>query len=453
MKENKLFGTDGIRGVAMEFLTPELAYKVGKTLAIMFKDSQRRIVVGGDTRLSTNSIKYSLIAGALSHGADVVDAGILPTPVISFIVQKGYSCGVMITASHNPPEYNGIKVFNANGNKLDEQELKEFTYIFNNLVDYGLQRYDKVGKIILDDSIKEQYINAVVKDLDISLNGIKIALDCSFGACATLAESVFRELKADVSVFNTEFDGLNINRNCGALHPEFIKKTVMLNDFDIGFAFDGDGDRIVCVLKDGKILDGDDLLYVLSRYLSILGQLYGNKIVATILTNCGVENSLKKYGISLIRTAVGDKNVSKELQDKKLLLGGEKSGHIIYTNFSKTGDGIYIAGLLLKLQRICGQSIEKIISDLEVYPYCEKDIVVLSGRENIIKSPIVKSTLDECLSLLADSGRIVLRPSGTESKIRILVEGQDAKLNAELADELATSINKAYECFSSHKTL
>ena len=446
MKETKLFGTDGIRGQAMVELTPKLAYNVGKTLAIMSKNKAiSKILVAGDTRLSTDCLKNALISGILSHGCDVVDIGIVPTPVVSNLVQNSFTFGVMITASHNPPEFNGLKIFNSSGNKLSKKEIKEFSYIYNNSSDYGLQPFDKLGRLQIDDKLINNYINQVFENINITLYPLKVAVDCSFGATSLLAKQVLEKLGAKTTAFNCDYNGLNINCNCGALHPEFLQKTMSFdNDFDIAFAFDGDGDRIICVLRDGKVLDGDYILYILARYLKMLNCLYGNKIVATILTNCGIEKTLKKYDINLVRTAVGDSNVSFVLQKEKLALGGEKAGHIIFNEFSKTGDGIYIACLLLKLQKLCGISIEKIASECEIYPYIEENITISNKiKDKLINLECIKNTLEECLQMINDKGRIVLRPSGTEPKIRILVEGLNEQLNKEIVAILKRKIIEA----------
>ena len=447
MSKTNLFGTDGIRGIVCEYLTPSLAYKVGKVLAIMTKEQNgTQILIGGDTRKSTDMLKYSLVSGILSHGIDVVDAGIVPTPAVSYLSTNVFTYGVMITASHNPPEYNGIKIFDNSGNKLCDKDIKKLQYIFDNINDYGLQTYDKVGCYHKEDII-DKYINHIVSNIDILLSGNNVAIDCSYGACSSCVESVYKRLQANATIFNDKYNGLNINENCGALHPEFLQKTMLLNDYDIGFAFDGDGDRVVCVLKDGRILDGDSILYVLAKYLKKLNMLYGDTIVATILSNCGFEHSLLKHNIKLLRTAVGDKNVSARMQKERLILGGEKGGHIIFNDFSKTGDGIFISTLLLKLQKLTGIKIESMLEDLVIYPYIERNIEVPNNKkDDIIHSKSINEAVEECQHTLLDKGRIVLRPSGTESKIRILVEGNDDKLNERIVNYLENKIKLAIEC-------
>ena len=441
---SKLFGTDGIRGIVCENLTPTLCYNLGKALAIMAREENaKNFVIGGDTRLSTDMLKFSFIVGATSHGMNVTDIGIVPTPAISHITNQMYDFGVMITASHNPPQYNGIKIFEKDGNKLTECKIKQLEYILVNINDYGLQKYDKIGKYEVID-LSENYCQAIINDIKINLTGLKVALDCSFGACYKCADTIYNALNANYEIFNDKFNGLNINKDCGALNVEFIQKTVTMNDFDIGFAFDGDGDRVICVTKSGKVLDGDSIMYVLAKYLKLLNLLYGDVVVATILSNCGFEQSLARHGIKLLRTNVGDKNVSVELQKNKYALGGEKAGHIIYNDFGKTGDGIYISLLLLKLQKISGIKIEEMLNDLVIYPYIECDIEVPANKKyKVIKTKTVINALDECLMLLADKGRIVLRPSGTENKVRILVEGEDNQLNQKIANILTRKIQSS----------
>ena len=448
MIEKKLFGTDGIRGKIAEFITPTLCYKVGKALAILSREQGGGdILIGGDTRLSTDMLKASFVSGVLAHGCSVVDAGIVPTPAISQIVKRGYAFGVMITASHNPPEYNGIKIFDSVGNKLNDEQIEKLEYIIQNLNDYGLQTFDKIGKYTFNPLLKDIYCKAVLNNLDINLCGTKVAIDCSNGACSTVADYVFSALNVQTKIYNTNFNGLNINEKCGALHPQFVQKVVLDEACDIGFAFDGDGDRIVCVLKDGRILNGDSIIYVLAKYLKMLDKLYGNCVVGTVLSNYGLEHSLKKIGIRLLRTAVGDKIVSAEMQARKLALGGEKAGHIIYSEFCKTGDAIYIAGLLMKLQKLCGISIEQMLNDLVIYPSVEYNVEVPREKKSqVLNSPIVQNALDECLQTIQDSGRIVLRPSGTENVVRVVVEGKLPDVNDKLATILRDKIKLAVEC-------
>lgn len=441
----KLFGTDGIRGLVFSEVSPNLAYKVGKTLAIYTQNlSVKKILVAGDTRNSTDILKYSLISGIASHGVDVVDIGIAPTPVVSYLSQNGFAFGVMITASHNPCEFNGIKIFDCLGNKLNDKDIEKFNFYFKNISDYGYQSFEKLGKIVYTPAFVNDYEEKMISNLNTTLNDKKIVLDCSNGACSHLASRVFEKLGATVKAFNTSYDGLNVNEKCGALHPEFLKKTLLACGYDIGFAFDGDGDRVLCVLNDGTILDGDALLFVLARYLKMLNQLYGDTIVTTTLTNCGVENSLKQFGIKMERVDVGDKNVSIRLQEKKYALGGEKAGHIIFSEFCKSGDAIYIAGLLLTLEKLCGIKICEILKDCVFYPCVEKNIPVSNAVKNkILSLGCVKQSLEQAQNELFDKGRLVVRASGTEPKIRLLVEGYDENLNKKILDFVEERILKA----------
>ncbi len=446
-KRNSLFGTDGVRGVVGEFLTPQLSYKIGKALAVLANGEGKRvgkarILVCGDTRLSTDTIKQSLVAGALGHGADVVDAGILPTPAVSVITEvQNFDFGVMITASHNPPKYNGIKVFDSSGNKLCDEQIKKVEYILKNETDFGLQDYRKMGAFCKDETLASVYIDKVVNAIGISLAPFSVAIDCTNGACYKVAEEVFRKLGVNVVAFNNTCSGGDINVDCGALHPEFLQSAVKLGGFDLGFAYDGDGDRVVCVLGSGEVLDGDKMLFALAKAMKELGMLYGDKIVATILTNYGVEHSLLKLGVGLERVQVGDKNVSKSLQESKLPLGGEKAGHIIVSSFAKTGDGIFSGLYLLKLLKTLGKTLPEILSDLTIYPAVEQDVVVEAHeKERVMTNKKVLDAIDRAQGVIAERGRVVVRASGTENKVRILVEGEDEKMNTDIANFLAAAI-------------
>ena len=443
----ELFGTDGIRGVANEFLTPKLAYKVGKALAIMgfnrvASDKKIDILVAGDTRTSTDIIKYALVSGVLAHGANVVDAGVIPTPAVSVIVaEEEFLFGVMITASHNPPEYNGIKIFDKDGNKLSDADIKQLEFLIKNQSDYGLQTYNKVGKYVADDKIREIYINRVVQDINLDFSNLKIAIDCANGATFSVAEQIFRKLNAKVEAFNNQPNGEKINDGCGALNPEFLIKTVTEGSFDLGVAFDGDGDRVCCVLKDGSVLDGDKLMFLTAKLMKEGGMLYGDSVVATILTNFGVEHSLKRCGISVLRVNVGDKNVSRCLKKEHLALGGEKAGHIIVSGFSKTGDGIYSSLFLLKLIRTLNKNIYEELQDLSIYPSSEIDVAVKKDKKlAILQNEKVLDATTCAQTMLGEDGRVVVRASGTENKIRVLVEGKDEITTRDIAKFIEKTI-------------
>ena len=441
----KLFGTDGIRGTVGDFLTPHLCYNVGKALAILVNENNSckgrpQILLASDTRQSADFVKHTLISGALAHGATVVDAGILPTPAIS-VLAPNFDFAVMVTASHNPPQYNGIKIFDSVGNKLDDDQIKKLEYILKNKTDFGLQTFDKMGQYIRNESLSEKYIAKVMKNINIDLSSYSVALDCANGACYDVAERIFQALNAKIIAFNNTPNGAKINSNCGAMHPEFLQKSIKLREFDIGFAFDGDGDRIICVLNDGEILDGDKILFILAVLMKEIGILYGNTIVATTLTNFGVEHSLGKQGIKLKRVQVGDKNVSICLQSEKLPLGGEKAGHIIISEFAKTGDGIYSALYMLKLLKLLNKTPQEVLQNLIIYPATEINVPVNDkDKHKLLNTEKLQDAIDRAQNLLSDRGRIVVRASGTENKIRILVEGKDESMTIDLANYLKKTI-------------
>jgi phosphoglucosamine mutase len=413
------FGTDGIRGIVGEELTQEICFRCGNALAKTKKYA--KIVIGRDTRTSGSFVLSSFVSGATMGGASVVDAGIVPTPAISFLTKKTRAdYGVMITASHNPPEYNGIKIFDSEGKKIGAKLENE---IERNFAKQKIEKNSKLGKYVFKGKLAKDYVDFVVNAIDFKLNGLKVVVDSANGASYLIAGKVFKKLGAKVTKINATSCGENINYGCGALHPEKLAQVVKKTGADIGFAFDGDADRVVAVDEKGETIDGDQIILFLTEMFKKFGLLKSHAVVATIQTNMGVEKQLEKLGLKLIRTDVGDKYVTDELCAKNLQIGGEQAGHIIMTDYCPTGDGILCAAMMSKFVMMSKEPISKNIFR-GLYKQHSKNYVV-SDKYNLINSAGVKIAISESEALLKDGGRVVVRASGTEPKIRVMVETQD----------------------------
>lgn len=449
MEKFKLFGTDGIRGKANFFpMTPEIALKVGMAVAKLFREKNHRhecrIVIGKDTRLSGYLLENALTAGILSQGVRVFIVGPIPTPAIAHLA-KSLDCdaGIMLTASHNPAEDNGIKIFGSDGFKLsDEMESKIEKMVYENHFGEG----QKIGKAHRVDDAKGRYIEFVKNSIgNFSLSGLKIVLDCANGAAYQVAPWVFSELGAEIVALNDNPDGNNINLDCGALFTEKISKKVLELKADFGIAFDGDGDRAIFVDENGKIIDGDKIMALCAIELKKQNLLKKNTIVATVMSNFGFENALKEKGITVLRAQVGDKNVLCELQKNSLNFGGEQSGHIIFLDYSTTGDGI-IAGL--QVAKILKQSSKKFSEISKVFEQVPQILINIKVKEKIPfeKMPLVSKKILEIEKKLSGNGRVLVRYSGTENIARVMVEGKSEKDVKKFAEEISLEIRKEIGC-------
>ena len=423
--KRKLFGTDGIRGIANEFpLTPEMVQKIGIAtghyLKAKFPEKRHAVIVGKDTRNSSDMIASSLIGGLTSVGIDVIDVGITTTPSISFIVKDtSASSGIMVSASHNPFQYNGLKFFNSEGRKLSELEEASLELVIFNKFELPKVKPKEIGRVFDGSRLIDSYVKFITKSA-YSLSGLKIAIDCSNGATFQLAPSIFKNLEAETFVFEAEPDGFNINKDCGATNPDFISEKVLESKADMGFAYDGDGDRCIAVDEKGNIIDGDNILAIFAKYFR------EKKVVATIMSNMGLELSLASKGIKLIRTSVGDRNVFEKMEEIGSRIGGEQSGHVILRDFLDTGDGILTSVVLASIVKETGIRLSE-LAKLEKFPQKIKNLKVTEKRD-IKTLKKVQNSLDEANKLLKDEGRIVIRYSGTEPLVRIMVEARDETL-------------------------
>lgn len=412
------FGTDGIRGIVNNDLTEQIAEMVGNALAR--KKKKAKILIGRDTRVSGSFLLVAIATGALKGGADVVDVGVLPTPAISFLVKnKKFDYGVVVSASHNPKEYNGIKIFNSEGKKLSEKEESELERFFACPQTYSSL---KVGGFKSSPNLKNAYIK-YLKSISQNLNGLKVVLDCSNGASYFTAPKIFKSLGADVIKTACSNNGKKINENCGSTHIENLKNKVLKERADVGFAFDGDADRIIAVDEKGDVFDGDKILYILAVQLHEKGLLNGDTIVGTSHTNTGLLIALNKKKINLIRTDIGDKYVIDAMEKMNLSLGGEQSGHIIIKPFLPTGDGVLSALQIAGIMKTKNKSLSELF-DAKLLPQINKNIVV-EDKLKVLNNEKLSQSVLQISNEIAPVGRIFVRASGTEPKIRVMIEHPD----------------------------
>jgi len=434
----KYFGTDGIRGEYGKDLTDEMAYMTGNFLG--YSSAGGRIVVGRDTRLSGKQIIEEIIKGATDAGADVVDLDITSTPSVAFITTLlNANYGIVITASHNPAEYNGIKVFNYDGRKLTDIECVEIeTHIDSNAPIV----VEEKGEVENGSKYLDEYLDYMAKVIG-DLKGLKVVLDCSNGAVHKLAPYLFKKLNATVYSFNDEGDGNHINENCGALYPEFTVEKVKELKADVGFSYDGDADRLIAINNKGEIVDGDSIIYMIAKQLKAEGHLTNDRVVGTVMSNMGVENCLNKLGIDMVRTDVGDHHVINQMLRDKSLVGGENSGHIILREYANTGDGLLASLYLCLLMHKTGKNLSELDDSIH-YPQVMKNLKT-SKKKEIMEDSKVKAYTEEIKANLGAKGRVLLRASGTEPKIRIMAECFEKDLAVKVVDDIEKFIKDNFE--------
>lgn len=443
------FGTDGIRGIAGEDLTNELAYKVGRYGAYVLTKHQEKddttIVIGKDTRISCDMLEASLMAGILSVGVNVVQVGVIPTPGISYLVKhEGFDAGVMISASHNSFDYNGIKFFNHEGFKLPdaiEEEIESYLEGERELEERVSA--DKIGRLKVDQKLRDGYIHYITSLVEEDLSQFRVLLDCANGATSDVAVEVFNKLGVQTQVLHHEPDGININEACGSTHLESLREAVIQGDYDLGFAFDGDGDRVLAVDRQGEEVDGDKMLFILASLLKKKGELKQDTITATVMSNLGFLNHARDHGFEVEITGVGDRYVLERMLEKDLSLGGEQSGHIIMLAYNNTGDGILTAVKLLEALMVLDRPLVHYNSEIPRYPQ-----VLLGARVHRDKKKDYQSNerinarIKEIEKSLEGKGRVLIRPSGTESLIRVMLEGEDQAALERYAQELKESFER-----------
>jgi phosphoglucosamine mutase len=443
----RLFGTDGIRGIANSYpTTPEMAVRVGKATAHYFREQNQRgrhkIVIGKDTRLSGYMLESALTSGIVSCGVDVLLVGPMPTPAIAHLTRSlNADAGIVLSASHNPAEDNGIKIFDSSGCKLDDSvEEKIEQLVFSEEINNEHIRGDKIGKAFRIGDAKGRYIEFAKNSIgNTPLNGLRLVLDCANGAAYSVAPTIFSELGADVVVLNNRPDGLNINLGCGALHPEVIQAAVKEHGADIGIALDGDADRVIVCDENGNSINGDHLLAILARHLKERGQLKKNTVAATVMSNLGLDRAMEREGIMVVRTKVGDRYLLEEMKRRGLSLGGEQSGHIILGDYSTTGDGIITALQLLRIMKDSGKKLSELADVLQPFPQVLVNVSV-AEKKPFGEMPSVERKIAEARERLGSMGRVFVRYSGTENIARVMVEGKRQGEIRELADAIARQL-------------
>ncbi len=443
----KLFGTDGVRGIANKDLSPDLAYKLGQVGGYFLTKGKKRpkMVVGMDTRISGDMLEGALSAGLNSAGIDVLYLGVLPTPAVACLIKiLDADGGVMITASHNPVEYNGIKFFNEHGLKLtDEMENSIEEYILNNInIDYQPISGDLGRKIRVENPVRK-YMDYLKDTIDIDLTGMKIAVDCGNGATYKAAPELLHELGAQVYVIHNDPNGININVNCGSTKPEEIQKLVLETGADVGLSFDGDADRLIASDENGNIVDGDHVLAICGTSMKENGKLKSNTIVGTVMSNLGLDICLKENNIDIIKTKVGDRYVLEEMLKGGHSLGGEQSGHIIFLDYNTTGDGLLTAIQLLSVIKQKNLKLSKLAEIMTNMPQVLINAHVSDEKKNdYLDDETIKNKIEEIEKHFDKNGRVLIRPSGTEPLVRVMIEGENQEEINRYATELAKLIEQ-----------
>ena len=443
----KLFGTDGVRGIANRDLTPELAYKLGRIGAyILSNDNNKRakVAIGKDTRISGDLLESAMTAGFLSMGVDVVSLGVVPTPAIAYLTRYlGADFGVVISASHNPAEYNGIKFFNNQGYKLpDDVEEKIEEYILNDRdVDVRMEGKD-VGIIIYDENSIKEYTDFLKTTINCDFKGVKIAIDAGNGAAYKSAPKLLKDLGAEVIIINDHPDGTNINKGCGSTDPEVISQLVKETGADVGLSFDGDADRLIAVDENGDIIDGDHIMAICGLNLKKHNKLKKDTIVGTVMSNIGLEIAMKEHGCLVEKTKVGDRYVLEEMVKEGYVLGGEQSGHVIFLDYNTTGDGLLTGIQLVATMKDENKKLSELAKIMTSYPQVLVNAKIKKENKEAYKEDsVIMKEIASVEEKLAGEGRVLIRPSGTEPLVRVMLEGK----NQEELNILATNLAKLIE--------
>ena len=444
----KLFGTDGVRGVANTELTPDLAFKVGQAGAYVLTEQtnhKAKILVGTDTRISADMLEAAVVAGICCVGAEAICIGVIPTPAIAYLTRfYGCDAGVMISASHNPLEYNGIKFFNSEGFKLpDEIEERIENIILEKSEEIPSPTGANLGRRTVIETALDDYIAYVKTTVNDSFEGLKVVVDCANGSAFKVAPITLFELGANVSVINNEPDGTNINLGCGSTHMGDLQHYVKVHEADLGIAFDGDADRLLAVDENGNLVDGDQIMAICGLDMKERGTLKENTIVATVMSNLGFDIMAKREGVNLIKAKVGDRYVLEEMRVNGYNLGGEQSGHIIFLDYNTTGDGMITALKLLSVLKRSGKKMSELASVVQVLPQVLVNAKVSNNKKHdYTKDPMILEAIQKLEEEFSENGRVLIRPSGTEPLVRVMIEGADREYIRKKAVELAVIIEE-----------
>lgn len=442
----KYFGTDGFRGEANKNLNVYHAFKIGRFIGDYFSEKNNgrgKILIGKDTRRSSYMFEDALSAGITSSGSNAHLLHVTPTPSVSYITRtEDFDCGIMITASHNPYYDNGIKIINKYGEKMEDDFLMKLEdYIDSDIEDIDLACGEDIGRTVDYIGGRNRYIAYLIQTVTKSFEGIKVGLDCANGAAFTIAKPVYDALGADTFLINAEPNGFNINKDAGSTHIEGLRKYVVENKLDLGFAFDGDCDRCIAVDNEGNVIDGDSILYILANFMKKEGGLDSNSVVTTIMSNLGLYKAFDELGINYEKTDVGDKNVHARMYEKDIELGGEQSGHVIIKKFANTGDGILTSLKVMEAMIESKNDLKSLVRDLKIYPQVLINVRV-KDKNTVLDNTKVKESIKKIENKLGDSGRVLVRKSGTEPLIRVMVEAETEDVANESAKEIVSTIKE-----------
>lgn len=444
----KYFGTDGFRGEANVNLTVEHAYKVGRFIGWYFgREHKCKVVIGKDTRRSSYMFEYSLVAGLTASGADAYLLHVTTTPSVSYVVRtEDFDCGIMISASHNPFYDNGIKLLNSNGEKMEETVITQIEdYLDGRIEEISFAHRENIGCTVDYVAGRNRYLGYLISLAVHSFKGKRIGLDCANGSAWNLAKSVFDALGARTYVINNEPDGTNINTDCGSTHIEGLQRLVMEQGLDAGFAFDGDADRCLCVDENGNVISGDLILYIYGCYMKERGKLLNNTVVTTVMSNFGLYKAFDEAGINYEKTAVGDKYVYENMTNNGHRLGGEQSGHIIFSKYATTGDGIITALKMMEVMIAKKKTFSELAAPVTIYPQLLKNVRV-TDKAAAQNDPEVRAAVEEAAAALGDDGRILVRESGTEPLVRVMVEAATDEICEKYVTQVVdTIIRRGFE--------
>lgn len=443
------FGTDGVRGVANSELTPEIAFKLGRfggyVLAQHIEEERPRVLVGRDTRISGRMLEYALVSGLLSIGAEVLRLGVISTPGVAYLTkQQNAAAGIMISASHNPAEDNGIKFFGADGFKLSDEQEAEIEALVN--ADEDTLPRPSADGIGTAEEYKEsvlKYIQYLKQTISGDLSGISVVLDAAHGATSPIVNRLFADLETDFYVIGDSPDGLNINDGVGSTHPELLAQTVVEKEADIGLAFDGDGDRVIAVDENGQIVDGDKILYICGKHMNEKGLLNNSTIVSTVMSNIGFYHAIEEHDMTSVKTGVGDRFVVEEMRKNGYNFGGEQSGHIVFLDYTTTGDGLLTGIQLMKVMKDTGKTLSELASEVTTYPQ-ELINVRVTDKDAVMDHPRVQQVIEEVEAEMAGDGRVLVRASGTEPLLRVMTEAATQEKVTEYCTRIADVVREEF---------
>lgn len=444
---SRYFGTDGIRGKANVGLCADTAFKVGRYLGYYYsREGKKKIVIGKDTRLSSDMLENALASGIASQGCDAYLVGYCPTPTVCHLtVNEDFACGAMISASHNPFYDNGIKVFSKEGVKLQGEVEELIEDYLDGKIELAFATDDAIGRVVQYEQGLENYLNWITKEYNMDLSDMHIAMDCANGSASFTAQRALEMLGADVTVHHAQPNGTNINNHCGSTHPEDFQQFMREHqgEYDIGLTFDGDADRQILVAPDGELVDGDYMLYILGKYYRDEGKLKGNTIVTTVMANLGLWKAMEREGINVEKTDVGDKYVYDMMCRKGYIVGGEQSGHIILKYHATTGDGLMTALSILKVMKKSGKSIMELREGLKIYPQLLVNVRV-TDKTKVMDDPQVQAAIADVDTRLHGNGRVLVRPSGTEPLLRVMAEAETDEICHEVCHQIADLIAEKF---------